>query len=119
LFGITPTQRGFNEINIRPNLPAKWTDQTSTLRVTLPSNGFLEYSHLYDTANKVITLRVSSNRQRDGHFRVYAPLPVASVKWNSEKIRYDSAQQAGGGFFVFLDRPFQEGLLEINMRPRS
>jgi hypothetical protein len=119
LFGITPAKSGFSEINIRPNLPEKWTDQTSTLRVTLPNNGFLECSHLYDTANRAITLRVSSNQQREAHFRVYAPLPVASVKWNSVKTRYDSAQQPGAGFFVFLDRPFQEGLLEINMRPRT
>lgn len=119
LFGITPAKIGFNEINIHPNLPATWTDQTSSVRVTLPNNGFLEYSHRYDTAKRTITLKVSSNTQRTGHFRVFAPMPVVSVKWNSGKTLYDSAQQAGGGFFVFLNRPFQEGQMEINMTPRS
>jgi hypothetical protein len=119
LFGITPAKIGFKEINIHPNLPATWTDQTSSVRVTLPNDGFLEYSHLYDTAKRTLTLKVSSNTQRTGHFRVFAPMPVVSVKWNSVKTLYDSAQLAGGGFFVFLDRPFQEGQLEINMTPRS
>jgi hypothetical protein len=119
LFGITPAKIGFGEINIRPNLPAKWADQTSTVRVTLPHNGFLEYSHLYDSAKRTVTLKVASNQQRSGHFRVFAPLPVVSVKWNSVKTRYASAQQASGGFLVYLDRAFQDGLLEISMAPRS
>jgi hypothetical protein len=83
--------------------------------VTLPNAGFLEYSHTCDTTNRAITIRAASNKERLGHFRVFAPMPVVSVKWNSGKTRYTSAQQADGGFFVFLDRPFQEGRLEIDM----
>lgn len=119
LFGITPAKTGFSEINIHPNLPDKWADQAASIRVTLPHNGFLEYSYVHDTAKNTITLRVTSNKERIGRFRLFSPLPIAGVKWNSIRTRYDSAQQAGGGFFAYLDRPFQEGLLEINMRPRT
>lgn len=115
LFGITPANGGFDEINIHPNLPVKWAGQTASIRVTLPNAGFLEYSHTCDTTNRAITIRAASNKERLGHFRVFAPMPVVSVKWNSGKTRYTSAQQADGGFFVFLDRPFQEGRLEIDM----
>jgi hypothetical protein len=115
LFGITPAEFGFNEINIHPNLPAAWKDKTSSLSVTLPNNGYLTIRHTYDTPHKTITVVVETDKQRTGRFRVFAPLPVAQVRWNSEKTKYVSAEQAGGGFFVFLDRRFQEGKLEIGL----
>jgi hypothetical protein len=120
LFGITPVQYGFDEINIRPNFPAAWAGQTASIRVTLPGNGFLEYSHQYDAARKLITLNVSTDKKRNARFRVFAPMPMTGVKWNSERTRYVSAEQSGGGFFIYLDRPIeQQGKLEINLQQPS
>jgi hypothetical protein len=117
LFGITPAGFGFDEINIWPNLPAKWAGQSASIRVTLPGNGFLEYTHRFDAAKKRVTLSVVTDRPRQAHFRLFAPLPVAGVKWNSQRTRYVSAQQAGGGFFVYLDRPIRQDTLEIQLAP--
>jgi hypothetical protein len=121
LFGITPAGFGFDEINIQPNLPVKWGGKTSTIRVTLPGNGYLQYSHLFDPLKKLVTLNIATDRQRTAHLRVFVPLPVAGtkVKWNGEPTRYVSAQQAGGGFFVYLDRPIRQDKLEIDLAPPS
>jgi hypothetical protein len=118
LFGITPAAAGFEKIHIRPNLPVKWAGQNCSVRVTLPDDGFLEYSHLYDTTKNTVTVKAASNKEREGRFRVFVPMPVTSVKWNSVSTRYESAQLADGGFVVSLDRPFQQqGLLEIAVAP--
>jgi hypothetical protein len=117
LFGITPVRFGFDEIDIRPNLPAKWAGKSATIRVTLPGNGFLEYSHVFDPARKRITLRVTTDRPRKARFRVFAPSPVGGVPWNAQNTRYVSAEQAGGGFFVCLDRPIRQDTLEIRLVP--
>ena len=115
LFGITPVGFGFDDIHIRPNMPAKWAGQPASIRVTLPGNGYLAYSHQYDAVKKIVTVDVSTDRKRNARFRVFAPTPIAGVKWNSERTRYVSAEQAGGGFFVYLDRPIQQERLEINL----
>jgi hypothetical protein len=115
LFGITPVHFGFDEINIHPNLPVKWAGKTSTIRVTLPGNGYLEYSHLFDPAKRSITLSVATDRRRSARFRVFCPTPTIEVKWNGRSTRYVSAQQTGGGFFVYLDRPIQRDKLEIRL----
>ena len=85
--------------------------------MTLPGNGFLEYTQLFDPAKKRITLSVATDRPRKARFRVFAPLPVAAVQWNGQGTRYVSAEQAGGGFFVYLDRPIQQDKLEIHLAP--
>jgi hypothetical protein len=85
--------------------------------VTLPGNGFLEYSHVFDPARKRITLRVTTDRPRKARFRVFAPSPVGGVPWNAQNTRYVSAEQAGGGFFVCLDRPIRQDTLEIRLVP--
>ena len=115
LFGITPVHFGFDEINIHPNLPVKWAGKTSTIRATLPGNGYLEYSHLFDPAKRSITLSVATDRRRSARFRVFCPTPTIEVKWNGRSTRYVSAQQTGGGFFVYLDRPIQRDKLEIRL----
>ena len=76
LFGITPVRFGFDEINIHPNLPAKWAGKTSTIRVTLPGDGLLEYSHLYDPAKKLITVSVTTDRPRSCAFPRLFPAPM-------------------------------------------
>jgi hypothetical protein len=100
-------------------LPSKWAGKPSTIRVTLPGNGYLEYRHLFDPAKKSVTLDVATDRPRKACFRVFAPLPVSGVKWNGKPTRYVSAQQPGGGFFVYLDRPIQKDQLEIRLASRS
>jgi hypothetical protein len=119
LFGITPTGFGFDEMNLWPNVPATWTDAPSSITVTLPADGYLQLTHLYEPARKVVSVSAETDKERLGHFRVYAPTPVKQVKWNGEHTRYVSAEHPGGGFFVYLDRRFQHARLEIELLPFS
>ena len=115
LYGITPARFGFSEMNIHPNFPPHWAGKPVSIRVTLPGNGFLKYVYVRDEASKTLTLTVETDKQRTGHFRVFVPEAIDSVKWNADTVLYDGGLRPGGGSFVVLTRPFKNDRLQIKL----
>ena len=115
LYGITPARSGFSEINIHPNFPPHWARKPVSIRVTLPGNGFLKYVYVRDEASKTLTLTVETDKQRTGHFRLFVPEAIDSVKWNADTVLYDGGLHPGGGSFVLLTRPFKNDRLQIKL----
>jgi len=115
LFGITPTRFGFNEVNIYPNIPSKWTDLPVAISVALPRNGFLKYTYLYDTKAQLINITFETNKRRYGHFRIFVPRTIECVKWNTKTTQFNSAQQIGRGAFVYINKNFERDCLQIKV----
>ncbi|HVX67973.1 MAG TPA: hypothetical protein VHA11_15275 [Bryobacteraceae bacterium] len=113
LFGITPAGFGFDEVNIFPNLPVKWAGRPASIQVALPGGGFLKYAWTCDLDKRSIDVAFETDRPRKGNFRIFVPGPVTGVNWNNERIRHDSAPQAGTGVFVLFSRPFRNDRLRI------
>jgi hypothetical protein len=117
LFGITPTQFGFQEVNIWPAIPASWADKPATIRVALPGGGFLKYIYLFSKQAKTVTLTIETDRRRQGHFRIPVPGCCNSVVWNEEKLLCDVAYQADRqGDLVYIDKPFEKAVLKISLQ---
>ncbi len=115
LFGIRPTGFGFSEVEIHPNLPFAWTDSDVAIRVTLPNKGFLRYVYRRDRANGTTTLKVETDAPRTAHLRVIVPGPVASVAWNGQAVKYESALEPGVGSVVLLKRPIRNDQMQIKL----
>lgn len=117
LFGIVPTGFGFDEVNISPNLPVKWAGAIpASIQVSLPDNGFLEYTWSCDLNARAIELTIRSDRERKGNFRIFVPGPIASINWSGQNISrslIDIATQVGTGVFALLHKPFHKDKLRI------
>jgi hypothetical protein len=131
LFGITPTKFGFNEINIWPAIPSIWADKPATISVTLPDDGFLKYTYLFQPEKKLVTLSIESDQQRQGHFRIPVPgltkalpypiitpipSPSSSIHWNGENTWGDIQKRPDGKWeLVCLNRAFTKAVITIDL----
>jgi hypothetical protein len=96
-------------------LPFAWSGTDVAIRVTLPNKGFLHYVYHRDEPSKTTTLTVETDEQRTGHFRVFVPGPVESVRWNGEAIQCAVALEPGFGSVVLLKRSFKNDRLQIKL----
>jgi hypothetical protein len=116
LFGITPTRFGFAEINIWPAMPPSWADHPASISVTLPDGGFLKYTYLCQSQERIITFTIESNKERQGHFRIPVPGLTKSIQWDGKRIWTDIRKRADGRWeLVLLDRPFTKAALKIEL----
>jgi hypothetical protein len=119
LFGITPTQFGFQEVNVWPAIPAIWADHPATIQVALPDGGFLKYSYLFAKKAKRLTVTIETDRERQGHFRIPVPGECVAILWNGQNIYHNCnvAFQAGRPEdLVYIDRPFKKDVITIGVR---
>ena len=117
LFGITPRLFGFDEVNIWPAIPAAWEGKPASIGVALPGGGFLKYTYLLDKEAQAITLRIETDKQRQGHFRIPIPRHAKRIAWNGESLTYDIAAQAEGrGESVSFAKPFERAAIAINLK---
>ncbi|MEI8376389.1 MAG: hypothetical protein WCJ35_26525, partial [Planctomycetota bacterium] len=116
LFGILPTQFGFNEVNIWPAIPQSWADHPATISVTLPDSGFLKYTYQLSKAPKTVKLTLETNKERAGHFRIPIAGHARLTTWNGKPIQCDLSPQADGrGEWVRFNRSFDKAVLEIEI----
>ncbi|MEM4169501.1 MAG: hypothetical protein QXY99_05385 [Thermoproteota archaeon] len=100
LFGLYPSWFGFEEINIRPNFPLWWKDETVSIMVNIPLRGVFGYDWRFDSSKNAIEMAITPIPAVVGHFRISVPtLNIKRVLWDGLSLDY-SISQLNKNYFV-------------------
>ena len=128
LFGVTPANIAFQEINIHPNLPfyrvhrhtmhpSPWTNRDNRLSVRLGQAGRLDLIVRYDEGNEQLTIKTNAVGIL-AHFRL--PLDVTArfkdASWSGKylKVRIEQGMDSA---FIYLDHVLDGGTLNVQLDP--
>ena len=128
LFGVTPAKIGFQEINIRPNLPlyrahrhtinpSPWAERDNRISVGLGRAGRLDLVVRYDEDPELLTVKTNAVGI-PAHFRL--PLDLASrfrnATWNGLQIEA-RIEQGMDSAFLYVDHVLDGGTLLVHLDP--